>query len=164
MKKIITVTILSIVLLFVFFDVRSFASAHSYALQMESNSLPDTTNRHQLLKKIRNSRSGFVRVIVRYDMAYDISDLKNTARKQMLQQNVSTMHSQFRNLVREQNVSGINESKFGPQVSLSVNEKSLKYLYTLPMIKSVREERYFFTNLDQSTSIVQADDSWEGFG
>lgn len=162
MKTFITVLIVSVLYAIPALAMEAtVVSNYSYFQQAGSNSLPDTTNKQELLKKVRER--GWVRVIITYDnVEYNFPT--NEAQRNMLAQEIETMHSRLLDEInaRNLNVSGIKKSRYAPRVSLSVNKEALEYLYKVRMIKEISEDRVSRLHLTQSIPIVEADAAWEG--
>lgn len=137
-------TIICLALLFLFSPVADAEKKfeHSSMFKMQQiimQSLPDTTNKQQLIQKAR--KNGFIKVWVFYAMDYipegNLDGIQIAKQREVIQ----IMHRQFINDIERQkfHVWVTNKPNGEPRIAMLVDEKALEFFYTYMFVQKVIE-------------------------
>lgn len=100
-------------------------------------SQPDTTNKQELLEKVR--QTGSLRIWIHYKMEHTREGLLSEFERQQQRFEIADKHSQFMALIQGQNIRSINKMKSSPRAAMFVDEEALKFLFELPMLEKITE-------------------------
>jgi|GEM_PF-3114837 len=145
------------------FVISSFSYVEAFDYQNQNwnrEHAKDTTNKSELINLAKEK--GTIRVIVFYDIPYDRKKIKNNVEREAQKEQMEVLHKRFLRGLNGLKTGGVKKSKYGNWITLSVDEKGVNKLYSFPFVKSITKEMAFTSNSDVSTTIVKANDVWNG--